>query len=541
MDTTRFPLRLAAVFFFGAVSVIRGPTGAGGAADGRPQAHPTSPPKEAGEPIRQVLREAARAVQSAPDPAARVYALIEIIKAQGRAGDKEGALESARQASAAARAMAASPQGWALVAIAWARSVAGDREGALNALRLARRHAEEVGTDWGQVESLRMIATSQFDLGDPAAAKDTIAQMSRIALAIEPSGNNRVGPLGSLVSARTYIGDYDGAFRDVEAAGAGDHFLQGQLYGAMASAAGVDAGYYLQPRKTLGEEDRKARRQVLDRIARVVEPFELAEEKPYIELAIGYGELGDFEAALRFAHRFGKGTIKYPHAIDLTATPYILSTIAGDQAKAGHREASRETIQEALEMVRRDPKLSSRIGQVATGQAQVGDFAGALKTMESLEPQHRVFVLTVVAEAQEKSGDLDGSRATYRRALEQAERCLGAPPPPAPDRAPKGVFTDADGKVIPPDRADPAIRRRDDLLAKTVKFRAKLGDLAAAVETFKSITREDERGRAAADIAEARTKAGDAEGTLAWALELAPPSVRTWALRGLAAGVPAGR
>ena len=145
-------------------------------------------------------------------------------------------------------------------------------------------------------------------------------------------------------------------------------------------------------------------------------------------------------------------------------------------------------------------------------------------------------------EAQEKSGDLDGSRATYRRALEQAERSLGTPPPrPAPDRLPKGVFTDANGKVIPPDRTDPALRPRDDLLAKSVKFRQKLGDLAAAVETFKSITGQTERGWAATDIAEARSKAGDAEGALAWALALEPPSVTTWALSGLAAGTLAGR
>ena len=73
MDTTRFPLRLAAVFFLGAVSVIRVPTGTGGAADGQPQAHPTSPPKEAGEPIRQVLREAARAVPVGTEPQARAF------------------------------------------------------------------------------------------------------------------------------------------------------------------------------------------------------------------------------------------------------------------------------------------------------------------------------------------------------------------------------------------------------------------------------------------------------------------------------------
>jgi tetratricopeptide (TPR) repeat protein len=539
MYATRSRIIVAAGFLIGAASVLPGLMAHSRAADGPPQTHPAvGSPKETGKMIRQVLREAARAVQSAPDPASRTYALVEIIKAQGRADDKEGALQSARQAAAAALALGPNPRCWAFVAIAWARSVAGDREGALNVLRLARRHAEEIGTDWGQVQALRMIATSQFDLGDPAAAKDTIAKMREIALAIQPRGNNRVGPLSALVSAQTYVGDYDGAFRDVEAAGAGDHYLQGQLYGEMASAAHADAGYYLQPRKELSEEDRRIRRRVLDRIARAVEPFELAEEKPYIQLAIGLARLGDFEAALQFAHRFGKGTIKYPHTIDLTATPYILSAIGGYQGKAGHLAEARRTLQEALDMVQRDPALAARrLGQVALGQAEAGDAAGALKTVESLEPEQRVRFLMEMAEGQEKRGDMPGSRATFRRALDEAQRCLRMPlPQPAPDRTPKGIIRDADGKVIPRDRADPEVQRKDDLLAQMVKFHAKLGDLPAAVETFGSIKAEIYRGWAARDIADARSKVGDAEGTLAWALALDTPSERAWALRGLAAG-----
>ena len=544
MYPTRSRIIVAAGFLIGAASVIPGLMRESGAVDGPPQIHPTvGSPNGADQTIRQVLREAARAVQSAPDPTSRTYALVEIIKAQGRAGDKEGGLESARQASAAALALAPNPRCWALVAIAWARSVAGDRQGALNALRLARRHAEEIGTDWGQVQALRMIANSQFDLGEPAAATETIAKLRKIALAIQPSGNNRVGPLSDLVWAQTYVGDDDGAFRTVEAAGAGDHHLQGRLYEAMVAAATADSGSYLQPRKTLNEGDRKVRRQVLDRIIKAVEPFEFAEEKPDMQLAIGLASLGDFEAALRFAHRFGKGPIKYAHTIDLTAAPLVLSRVGGYQGRAGHRAEARRTLQEALDMVRRDPALAARrLGQVALGQAEAGDVAGALKTVESLEPEQRVRFLTEMAEEQENREGRAGSRATLRRALEEAERCLRAPrPQPAPDRTPKGILRDADGKVIPRDRADPEIQRKDDLLARMVKFHAKLGDLRAAVETFRSIIGENYRGWAASDIADARSKAGDAEGALAWALALDPPSVRAWALRGLAAGSLAGR
>ncbi len=534
---------LAAGLLIGCVSITPGQRSTAGADETLQAPAASGIPEPAGQSIRRVLRDAARAVQSAPDPSSRCYALVEIIKAQGRAGDKEGALESARQASAAALAMPPGRQSWALVAIVWARSAAGDRDGALNALRLARRHAEEIGTEWGRVQALRMVATAQFDLGEPAAAAETITKLRGIALAIRPSGNNRVGPLSDLVFAETYVGDAEAAFRDVEVVGAGDHFLQGQLYGAMASAAAAESGYYLQPRKSVGEADRRAARRVLDRIVRAVEPIALAEEKPYIELALKYAQLGDFETALRLAHRFGQGTIKFPHTIDLTAEPYLLAAIGGLQGKAGHRAEACATLREAFEMVRRDAQLTAqRLGQVALGQARAGDVAEAIRSLEFLGADQRVSLLTEMAEEREESGDLAGSRAALRRAREEAERCLREPPPPrVPDRAPQGVLKDADGQVVQPIRRDPAVGRRDDLLVQLVKCLAKLGDLPAAVESFRSITGENDRGWAARDIAEARSRAGDVDGALAWAMALEPPSVRTWALRGLATGALAGR
>jgi hypothetical protein len=82
MYATRSRIIGAAGFLIGAASAIPGLVRDSGAADGPPQTHPAvGSPKEAGKTIRQVLREAARAVQVAPDPASRTYALVEIIKA----------------------------------------------------------------------------------------------------------------------------------------------------------------------------------------------------------------------------------------------------------------------------------------------------------------------------------------------------------------------------------------------------------------------------------------------------------------------------
>ena len=122
-------------------------------------------------------------------------------------------------------------------------------------------------------------------------------------------------------------------------------------------------------------------------------------------------------------------------------------------------------------------------------------------------------------------------------ALEEAKRCLQRPnEQPVRDRIPKGILRDADGKAI--SRNAPIRKPTGGMTSarRVVKFHAKLGDLLAAVETFGLINAEVYRGRAASDIAHARSKAGDIEGALASALALDKPSVRTWALHSLAAG-----
>jgi RNA polymerase sigma factor (sigma-70 family) len=466
------------------------------------------PSKPVGKSIRQILQEAAQMAQAAPDAASRTYALVEIAKARARAGDKEGAVQSARQAAAAALTLDPKGQGWALPAVAWARAAAGDREGALNVLLLAKKSAAGIGSVGERMVVVQIVARSQADLGGRDAAMATIQGMSETALAVPARGTERVACLKEVVSALAYAGDFDAAFRFVDAAGADGHHAQGQLLGAMASAAASDSAFYLGPRKSIGPEEGKARLRVLERIVGMVEPFEFAEEKPYFELTIASARLGDVEGALRLARRFGKGPMKYPHTIDQTATPLILAAIGSYQGKGGHLERARETFREALDLIRRDPKLSMRLGQVAWGQGTAGDLAGALKTLEAVDSRQRIQELTEIADQRQETGDREGARASLRAALAEAEFL----------------------------RREPDAQSKDDDLARLTALRAKLGDLPAAVEAFRSITQENERGWAARDIAEARARAGDAEGALAWALTLEPPTVRVWALRGLAMG-----
>lgn len=467
-------------------------------------------------PVRDVLLEAARAAQAVPDPGERMSALLSIAQAQTWAGDKEGAVWSTAQATKAALAVNPGGRCRALTAVAWLRAGAGDRVGALDLLRTARQHADGIDAGWQRVGVLRSVAGSQLDLGDRHAYADTVRAMRDF---VPPKGGgNRFArriSLSEVVGAMAYAGDFEDAFRTVEDAGAGDRYVQGGLYGAIAEAATADSASYPYRPRSFGPKERAARRRVLDRIEKAVEPFSFAEDKPpYVELAIATAKLGDFDEALGLARRFDKDPIERANGIDLTAGPCILSVIGSYQAKAGQLEKARETFREALHLIARDPKLAKCLGQVAEAQAEAGDYAAALKTVEGLDARQRPGVLSRAAENLDRSGDREGARTAARLALAEAERA--------------GL-----GKLD--------ARSKDDVLTETAFLRARLGEVEAATAAFQTITGEDNRGRVASAVARARAAAGDVRGALDWALRVDPPSARGSALSGLGTGTLAER
>jgi hypothetical protein len=190
----------------------------------------------------------------------------------------------------------------------------------------------------------------------------------------------------------------------------------------MATGAAADHASYLQPHKALSLEDRKLRRQALERVIKSVDSLECTGEKPYASLAVALAKLDDLETALQLAHQIGKGPLKHPHTFDPTVTPWVLSVIAAEHATSGHPDRTRETLREAVDLLRRAPKLSSRyLGEIASNQAEAGDFVGALKTAEAVDHEQWVRTLIEIAEKQRASGDNKGARATLQFALEKAE------------------------------------------------------------------------------------------------------------------------
>ncbi len=508
------------------------------AADDPPASPP--PPKSIARPTRQVLRDAVRAVLVTKDVANRSYALTEIAKAQTRAGDREGARDTAGKAAGAAADVTPAVRYNALAAVAWTRAGAGDREGAAEDLREAGKLAGGIENPSWRVAAWRIVAAAQTDIGAREAAEGTLQAMKGVSYAI-PDAYERLAPLADLALARTYAGDVDGALEVVEFACGAEASRKGEFLSRMAEVVAAPAVWHTQPRKTFGPEDIKARRRGLDRIREAVEAIPDVEKRPYAEVAKALARLGDFEQALRVATKHPKSPPPAPAVIDMSCTPHVLCAIGESQGKAGRLDDARRTLREALDRVGElDPRYSMQLYEIASAQAGVGDILGAMKTLDAVDADKRPILLSKVAAFQDKAGDHQGARDTFRVAIREAERCLRNPPTPretsaAAPQPPTAGDGDKDTVIH-----DPALRWKDSCLARLAAIRAMAGDFVAAELTLGSITLEDQRRLAARDIARARAGAGDPDGTLAWALTLEPARVQLAALRGLGSGAAGG-
>ncbi len=533
----------AVVLLLGTVASVAALAASRGGKPDDPPAKPATIPakKPTARPIRDVLRDAAKA--AAPDGATKdnAYVLLQIARAQARAGDREGALETARRVSEIAEDLAHRAAASTLIDLAYIRDAAGDHEGALKELARADRFPDDqtggVRTpagpnqyDWFPARLL--IADALYDLGQVEAARATV-QVMAAGVASLPKNRNRLGPAGELVKVQIKIGDVDGAFRTSDQADQADPRNKGHVLRDIARAATSGSHGYLLHRKELPPEARAARLPILKRVEETAEGYEFEEEKPYVDLAIGLANLGDFDSALRVAHRIGKGPVRFVNAIDPAGIVYVLSAIANMQARAGHKAEAAATIREVLDLLTRRPDLGQgHFEQVAGAQLEAGDPAGAVKTMESASPEELPRWLAGVALRQSEAGDRAAARATLLRALNEAERLLEAPAPP-PTR-----FEEEQKRMNPTAApADRDLAHKDQIRGEIAEIHARLGHLDAATTFLRQITPGAFQGRhCAQSIAKARAEDGDVEGALNWAMTLEPP-LRAEAIRGLAEGV----
>jgi RNA polymerase sigma factor (sigma-70 family) len=507
---------LKRLLIFGGLTILLGTLGIGVRAlasswDDPPAKSVAILAKPPGKPLRDVLREAARTVLADKRETPRLSALVEVARAQARAGDKEGAQETARLASEAARELEPRQSWMTRIVIAYARDAAGDRAGGLEDLERASVGVDKIDEVVSMARAKRAIAEAQFDLGDTKAAADTVRALADAILALPRNPEPFVVAI-ELAQAQVSIGDIDGAFATADAVSTANSFgnyRKGVVLGAIASTVAA-THWRIQPEKVLRPEERKARLPILARVEALVETFEFAEDKPYLDLAIAWVTLGEFDNALRDARRLGKGPIRFPQGIDLTATPFVLGRIGLLQARAGRKEEARATFREAITLIERDPKLASRWFQIASSQAGAGEIEAALKTLDTLTSHERARLLSTIAERQAKAGDRAGSQATLRRAIREVEALLK-----------QFIEFPADDKQ----------------LSELASLQAQAGEFEKAAATMQTIFDPQIKGGAALAIARERTKAGDAEGALAWALTLGAPAPRSSAIQGLAQGV----
>jgi tetratricopeptide (TPR) repeat protein len=547
MAVKRFQAVVAVVLLSASVGSIVALAASGGGKPDDPPAKPATAPspalatKPAARPIRDVLRDAARA--AAPEGATKDNARVQlqIARAQARAGDRDGALATARRVSEIAEDLTPRAAASTLFDLAYIRDAAGDREGALKELARADRFPDDksggvqtpLGTnryDWFPARLL--IADALYDLGQVEAARAT-SQVMAAGVASFPKNSDRLGPAGELVKLQIKIGDVDGAFRTSDQADQAVPHNKGHVLRDIAQAATSGSHGFLLHRKELPPEERAARLPILKRVEETAEGYEFEEQKPYVDLAIAWATLGDFDSALRIAHRIGKGPIRFANAIDPAGIVYVLSAIANMQARAGCKAEAAATIREVLDLLERRPGLGQgHFEQVAGAQLAAGAAVGAAKTMELAGPEGQVRWLSGIAQEQAKAGDRDAARATLRRALDEAERLLDThAPPPTP-------FEEEQRRLFPANfSADRGLARKDSIRGQIAEIHARLGHPDAATTFLRKITPGTWPSRfSAQSIARARAEEGDLEGALNWAMTLEPP-LRVEALRGLAEGV----
>src|SRR5262249_6116942 len=147
-------------------------------------------------------------------------------------------------------------------------------------------------------------------------------------------------------------------------------------------------------------------------------------------------------------------------------------------------------------------------------------------------------ILSRVARQKLRDGDLQWARFLFRRARKDADQFLISPPPPQGPEPPAPEVAEAEIEQDNRGATDPKVKHRSEAFSLLSRIHARAGDWASAAKTFASISPDDHLQRPTALwIAALRAHSGDVEGALAWARSLPSASLRTWAIRGLAAAI----
>ncbi len=408
--------------------------------------------------LTAVLSALALAACESPVGLMQTMALGEIARAQAEAGDRTGAGATAALAEQRARAVTDDTRGMALGAAAVARVRTGDASGAL-AL------AEGIAKPRDRVLAFALIALSQADAGDEAAAAVTLDRALDAAETISNTGDRDV--YGALaVWAQAKVGDAIGA-RDSLAeiadpriraetlawvsevlAESGDTPAALETALAIENVAGGDAGVLIVIAQAIAVDLHRA----LD--ALILRPEVRPRVRALIRVAASQAESGDptdaertLELALEAARAIetqgerartmalvaralagpGAGPAQRPLPGFRGAGGKVSMSIY-KAAVSGDAWAIAELLQIALEPEADsdkppvDPERGWLVARLAAALADAGDTAEAratagiaLEIVSDPRSNDRDLPLLLIASAQARAGDIEGALTTVGR------------------------------------------------------------------------------------------------------------------------------
>lgn len=487
-------------------------------------------PEDAGDEVAQVrniLRRARQAAVTLPDDIGKILMLRGIGKAQVKAGDTEGAFQTA-----ALLRDGTIYKVNALKEIAVAQAKAGDQASATKTFQQALSAAVTLGHGGVQPSELRDIAVAQVEVGDAMGALATAA-------AIEHE-SDRASVLHAIVDAQAKMGDIKEALST--AAIIRDDIWKAYALKdvAIAQAKAGDIKGALHTARTIGRDsfkaealkeiavaqakagDRTAATQTFQqalRIVAILRDESLKEEALRIypshesnagihmqgyplkanalkEIAVARAKTGDVKGALQTAVTIQNVGVR-------ADTLYQIAVI---QAEAGDTEGALRT----AATIQRDPPKSWALRIIAIAQAKAGDIKGALKTAATIQSNiykasafYKASALMEIAVAQVKAGDQDEAAATFQEALRIAA-------------------TIQDN------------RRKTDALQRIAVAQAKVGDVKGSLETAAMIRIDSSKASTLQEIAVSRVKAGDVKGAFQIAAIIQDESYKANALHDIA-------
>ncbi len=333
-----------------------------------------------------LLKEAKEAADAIEDKQGKAWALQAVAEAQAKAGDKEAAAQTFRDAIRAAKEIRgnnpADPDGQNYHTRCWiavAQAEAGD-------VKAARETAEAIEGDSARDYALTQLARTLARAGDVKGA---------LEIAEKVSANRKDEVLLAVAHYQVKAGKVEEAARAAEKIGGAAEraFLRVAIAGAQARAKERDAA-----RKSLQEAMKLAQLIDAEGDGRSVVAGAVAEVQ---------AEMGDADEARQTAGAVPPGMWK----------DVALVRVVTAQARAGDAKGALQT----AEAVEGEYRKGEAVQAVVSAQLRSGALKAAQQTAATIPSVYwRVETLAEIAKAQARSGDRAAAALSFKKASEEA-------------------------------------------------------------------------------------------------------------------------